>query len=237
MKDFVLRDQVHHGAAGAKRGERQSAANGFGQANDVRFDAKKFAGTAPGEFGAGLHFVEDEQRVILGAEVAQALEKTRLRTAEANVHQNRFENDGRDLAGIVLEAALDAGEIVEDRDDGVGERGLWNTGAGGDARGCVGIAVILGFGLYADESGVMQTVISAFEFQDLVAAGGGARDAASVHGHFRAAGAETNHFDGIAFANFFGKFPFLIVRHAKGGAPVQLLFNGFDHGGMAMAGH
>ena len=73
--------------------------------------------------------------------------------------------------------------------------------------------------------------------QDLVAAGGGAGDAAGVHGHFRAAGAEAHHFHRIALADFFGKLPFLFVRHAKGGALVQFLFDSFDDRGMAMPGH
>ena len=83
----------------------------------------------------------------------------------------------------------------------------------------------------------MQTVVGAFEFEYFVAAGSGASETAAVHGDFRAARAETHHLDGIPFADLFGKFPFLIVRHAKGGAAVQLLFDRFDHCGMAVAGH
>src|SRR5260370_21268274 len=38
-------------------------------------------------------------------------------------------------------------------------------------------------------------------------------------------------------ADFFCKLPFLLVGHAKGGSFMQLLFDGLDDGGMAMAGH
>ena len=83
----------------------------------------------------------------------------------------------------------------------------------------------------------MQAVVGALKFEDFVAAGGGASDAAGVHGDFGAARTKTHHFDGIAFADFFGEFPFLIVRHAKGGAAMQLLLDGLDDGGMTVAGH
>ena len=165
------------------------------------------------------------------------MQETGLRQTEAHVHQNGLENDGGDLAGVFAEAALDAAEIVEGGDNHVGERGFRDARTSGNTRGRVGIAVIFGLGLDADEGRVVQTVIRALKLQDFVATGSGTGDAAGVHGHFGTAGTETHHFDGIAFANFFGEFPFLIVRHAKGGAAMELLLDGFDHGGMAMPGH
>ena len=58
-------------------------------------------------FAPGLHFVEDQQRAVFGGNVAQPFEEAGLRHAQSDVHQDRFENDRRDLAGIFLEAALD----------------------------------------------------------------------------------------------------------------------------------
>ncbi len=83
----------------------------------------------------------------------------------------------------------------------------------------------------------MQSVVSAFELQDFLAIRGGARDAASVHRDFRAARAEAHHLDGIAFADFFRKLPFHVVRHAEGRSFMQLLLDGLHHRGMAMPGH
>ena len=72
--------------------------------------------------------------------------------------------------------------------------------------------------LHADQSAVVQAVIRAFEFDDLVASGGGARQANRVHGGFRAAVAEAAHLDRKAVADFFRQFPFHVVRHAEHGA-------------------
>ena len=83
----------------------------------------------------------------------------------------------------------------------------------------------------------MQAVVSAFEFQNLVAAGGGARQADSVHGGFGAAAAEANHLDRKTIADFLGQFPFHVVRHAEHGSSLQTRLDGLHHRGMAVSGH
>src|SRR5207249_8061898 len=98
VKDFVLRDQIHHSAACAEGSERQAATDGLGEANHVRLHAEEFAGASPGKFCAGLDLVEDEQRAVLGANVAQPLQEPRLRQTQSDVHHNGLENDGGDLA-------------------------------------------------------------------------------------------------------------------------------------------
>src|SRR5213082_3187999 len=90
--------------------------------------------------------------------------------------------------------------------------------------------------LHADESIVVQAVICAFEFNDLVASGGGASKANGMHGHFSSAVPEANHFDRKAIADLFGKFPFHVMRHAEHGAGAQALLNCFHHRRMAMSG-
>ena len=108
VKDLVLDDQIHHFPAGAEGRKRNTAADGFRQGDHVRLHAKVFAGAAPTEFRASFHFVENQQRAIFGADVAQALEKTGLRHAEADVHHNRFDDDRGDLTGKLFEAIFDA---------------------------------------------------------------------------------------------------------------------------------
>src|SRR5690349_24816261 len=83
----------------------------------------------------------------------------------------------------------------------------------------------------------MQAVVRAFKLQDFVAARRGARNAASVHGDFRAAGAKAHHLHWIALADFFGEFPLLLVRHSESRALMELLLDGLDDGGMAMPSH
>src|SRR5256884_1071425 len=98
-------------------------------------------------------------------------------------------------------------------------------------------SVIFPLGLDADERVVMQAVVRAFELQNLVAARGGARDAAGVHRDFRSAGTEPHHIHRITLTNFLCKLPFLLVRHPEGCSFMQLLFDGFHDGGMAMPRH
>ena len=83
----------------------------------------------------------------------------------------------------------------------------------------------------------MQAVVSAFEFNDLVAAGGGAGQADGMHGGFRAAVAEADHLNRKALADFFGEFPFHVMRHAVHGAGGKTFLNGLHDGGMAVSGH
>src|SRR5580692_4221874 len=237
VENLMLRDQVHHRAAGSKCGERQAAADGFSQTDHVGLYAEVFAGAAPAKLCAGFYFIEDEQGAIFCGDITEALQEAGLRHAQAHVHENGLENNRGDLTGTFAEAPLDAAEIVEAGYDNVGQSGFGDAAAARHGIGRVGIAVVFGLGLDADERGVMQSVVGAFKLQDFVAAGGGARDAASVHGHFGTAGTEANHLNRIALADFFGELPFLIVRHAEGGAFVQLLLNGFHHRGVAMSGH
>ena len=165
------------------------------------------------------------------------LQEAGLRHAEADVHQDGLENDRGDLAGIFFEAALDRGEVVEGSDQDVGDRGFGHAESAGDGRGIVDVAEIGSVGLYADQSGVVQSVVGAFKLYDLVAAGGGAGQADGVHGGFGTAVAEAAHLDREAVADFFREFPFHVVRHAEHGAGGETLFNGLHHGGMAVSGH
>src|SRR5256885_14122281 len=104
-------------------------------------------------------------------DVAQPPQKARLRQAEPDVHQDGFENDGGDLTGELFEAPLNRGEIVERRDGHIIESSLGYSQSAGDGAGSVDIAVLFRFGLYADQSGVVQAVVRAFELENFVALG------------------------------------------------------------------
>ena len=91
------------------------------------------------------------------------MQETRLRNAQPDVHQNGLQDNCRYLSWILAEAALDASEVIERSDDDVCERGLGHTASSGNGVRRVGISVLLGFGLHADERRVMQTVIRTFK--------------------------------------------------------------------------
>src|ERR1700733_11996547 len=159
VEDLMLRDEVHDFAARAECAERKSAADRFRKADHVGFDAEIFTGAAPGKLRAGFYFVEDQQRAVFVAEVAETLQESRLRNAQADVHQNRLKDDGRDLAGVFSEAAFDAAEIVEAGNDDVGDRRFRNAAATGDGIRRIGIAVLFSLGLHADERSIVKAVV------------------------------------------------------------------------------
>src|SRR5436190_6082542 len=119
MEDLSGSDRVHDFAACAKGSKGEAATNGFRQANHVRLDLEIFAGTAASELGAGLDFVEDQQRAVLGAQSAQAFEETGFRHADANIHRHRLKDQCRDLAFVLFEDTLNTRKVVEGCDQSV----------------------------------------------------------------------------------------------------------------------
>src|SRR4029077_13635994 len=69
------------------------------------------------------------------------------------------------------------------------------------------------------------------------AAGGGTRETHRVHGAFRSAVAEANHFYRKAFADLFREFPLHVVGHAEHCAGAEFLLDGCHHSGMAVPRH
>jgi len=99
------------------------------------------------------------------------------------------------------------------------------------------VACVFQLRLHADKRRVVQSVIRALKAQNFVAACCGARDAACVHGRFRAAVAEPHHFHRIPRADLFRQFQFHVMRHAERGAAIGHRLYRFDHRGMPVPGH
>ena len=237
VKHLVLRDEIHHRLVCTEGRQGQPTADGFRQADHVGLNPEILCGSAPTKFRAGLYFVVDQQRSVLCRDIAQRFQEARLRQAQADIHENRFENDRGDLADILLEAKLNASEIVERRYGHVSNRRLRDTEPTRDRVGGIDIAEFRCMRLDADQCGIVQSVISTFKLHDLVASGRGAGQANSVHGSFRATVAKTKHLDRKTLTDFFGQLPLHVVRHAEHGASRKTLFDCFHHGRMAMPGH
>src|ERR1035438_8037967 len=194
-------------------------------------NAEVFAGAPPTEFAAGFDFVEDQQRAVFVADLAQAFQEAGLRNAEADVHENGLEDDRRNLVGILFETTLDSSEVIEGGDEHISDGRFRHAETARNRGRRVDIAIVGSVRLYADQSAVVQAVVGAFELDDLVASGGGARETNRVHGHFGTAIAEAAHLDRKASADLFGEFPFHIVRHAEHGAGGEALLDGLHHYG------
>jgi hypothetical protein len=55
---------------------------------------------------ASDHLVEDEHGPMPGGQLAEALEEARLRQDSPDVVRDRLQDDGRDIAGVVVEHPL-----------------------------------------------------------------------------------------------------------------------------------
>src|SRR5206468_2491200 len=150
---------------------------------------------------------------------------------------NRLENNGRNLSGVFLEPPLDGCEIVKGSDQDVLKACFRNAKSSRHRSRPVDIAEVRSMRLYADQSGIMQTVVRAFELQNLVAPRGSAGKTNSVHGSFGPAIAETHHLDWKAGANFFCQLPFHVMGHAEHRARREALPHSFHHRWMTMPRH
>ena len=83
----------------------------------------------------------------------------------------------------------------------------------------------------------MQAVVSALEFDDLVATGSGTSQTDRVHRRFRPRRTKAAHLQRESRTDFLRQFPLHVVRHAEHRACAQALFNCLHHGRMAVASH
>ena len=98
------------------------AADDFAQRGQIGHDSVNFLRAAARDAKTGHHFIEDQERAVLRAFVAQRLEKTWLRKIKAGVGRNRFENDGGDLVRVLAKRRAHRVDVVErKRDRQVGE--------------------------------------------------------------------------------------------------------------------
>ncbi len=107
VEDLVLRDQIHDGFVSTERRQRQTPTDRLGEADHVWYDAEIFRSPTPAEFRTGLDLIEDQQRALFRGDFAQSLQKSGLRHAQSDIHQNRFKDDGGYFSGILFETALD----------------------------------------------------------------------------------------------------------------------------------
>src|SRR5215813_11685770 len=110
------------GAAGDRR-EREAAADDLAQGANIGDDAVIFLRAAVGEAEASDDLVEDQQQAVLGRELAQALEESRLGRDQA---LQRLDNDSRSLngatstsscrlLGMPAESGIGRGKLLERR--------------------------------------------------------------------------------------------------------------------------
>ena len=134
---------------------------------------------------AGNHLVEDQQDAVARADVAQALQKARLRQHHAHVAGDRLDDQRGDLIGKRLAQPLDRRQVVVRGEQRVGGRRARDAGARRHAERRQARA-----GLHEKLIGV--PVIAALELDDLLAPRVRPRHAHRAHRRF-GAGADEAH--------------------------------------------
>ena len=178
---------VPHDLLGAADGRHgHAAADGLGQADDVRGDPGHRGHAARPGGEPGLHLVERQQRAAGVQQVLQAGQVAGLGQDDPRVHHDRLEDHPGDLARVLVQQPGDAVEVVEADDQGeIGDRPR-DPGAGRDlvrpARG----ADLVDLGVDRDLDRVVMAVVAALDLDDQVAAGDRAHQ---VHGVHRGLGA------------------------------------------------
>ena len=183
------RDVRHQLARTAVRADREPASDDLAQAREIGPDSVARLRASPRDAEAGDHLVEDEQRAVAGAEVAQASEKARRGRDHTHVAGHWLHDERRDTPGMGFERGLDRREVVERHGQGQRGQGRRHPQAVGHAEGRAARARL-------DEQAVGMPVIAPVELDDDVAPGRPAREPDRAHRRLRARGHEAHHLHG-----------------------------------------
>ena len=123
-------------------------------------------------------------------QVLQPGQETRLRLDDARVHHDRLDDHPGDLAGVLIEQALDAGQVVKGRDQGELHDRLGDARAGRDLGGPVRRADLVRLGGDRHLDRVVVAVVAALHLDDQVPAGDRPHQVHRVHGGLGARVAE-----------------------------------------------
>ena len=86
------RQLLHDFRAPSKSADGQPTADDLAERREIGLNAKQFLGPAARHPEASHHFIEDQQRAIFSALVAQSLEKILARKIEAGIRRDRFQD-------------------------------------------------------------------------------------------------------------------------------------------------
>ena len=228
LEDPAHRGHVFHDlalAAVAAHGE--ASADDLAERGQVRGDAESLLRAAGGDAEAGDDLVEDEQRAVLCAQVAQSLKKAVLGQDETHVSGHGFHDDAGDVFAAGFEVGLDRVQVVVLGEQGVLGDFLGHAGGAGHGGGG---------GACGGQEGVGVAVVVADEFHELFAAGVAARQPQGGHGGLGARGDHAHHLHGRDdFGDLFGQGYFAEAGRAVAGAQVDGLVRGFGDRRVLMA--
>ena len=182
------RHEPHQIFAAAVRADRQPAADDLSQGRQIRDDAAPCLRAARSDAKTGDHFVEHQHDPVSRADVAQALQKARLRQNDAHVAGDRLDDQRGDLIRERFAQPFDRRQVVVGREQRVRGGGPRDAGARRHAERRQARAR-----LHQKLIGV--AVIAAFELDDLLAPRVRPRHADRAHRRFGAGAHEAHALD------------------------------------------
>ena len=179
---------LHQLAAAAVGADRQPAADHLAEGGQVGLDPEQLLGAAEGDAEAGHHLVENEQRAVAVAQLAETFEVPLDRRHQTHVAGDRLDEDAGHLVAVAAEQVLDRQQVVVRGGERVGGHRARHAGRRRHAEG-------RGAGAGGDQKGVAVAVVAALELDELVAAGGGAGEAQGGHRGLGAGVDQAHHLD------------------------------------------
>ena len=206
---------IHDVGSPAKRAHGQTATDDFSEGGEIGCDAFELLHAAESEAESRHDFVEDEQRAVLGAELADGGEVAGLGGDEADVADVGFEDDAGDLIGMGGKRGGQGGGVIKWKDDGLAGETCGDAGA-------IRVPVGQGAGTSFDEQGIRMTMVAAGKLDDFIAP---RETTGEPHGGHRGLGAAAGHADFFNGRNEprdeLGHFDFVGIGRAKGGAALK----------------
>ncbi len=217
------RKHIHEAAFAAEDADGKAAADDFAQRHEVGIERIKLARAAECDTETGHDFVDDEQRALICGEGAQTGEIARGRRNAAGIADDGLDDDGGNLAGMRGKSGFNGAQIVVGQSEGKVCDLVRHACRSRNAK-CRDAGA--GF----DQKAVGVAVIAALEFDDELAAGGGAGQADSGHRRLSAGADETHFFDGrIAAGDALGEIGLRCRGGAEAGRVARGALNGFDN--------
>ena len=170
MHHFAFRDPVHIFGLTGEHAERSTRAYGFGEHGEVGRNAVAALGSPQIQAEARDDLVKHQQRARFGSRRAKELKKARVRRHGTAVAQQRFAEDGGEVAPVLGKGALHAGAVVPFHHHHVIVRQL--TGSHGHRHAA---AALFQGRVVTHQRLIAPAVIVAFELKELASPGDGAR--------------------------------------------------------------
>ncbi len=128
------REPIHDVRPSPKCPDRQTAADDFAEARQIRLDAEPLLRPAGRKPEAGHHFVKNQQGAVRLRDFAQKLQVARLRQIQSRVARHRLDDDAGDFIFVRRERSLDRFDVIEWQNDGVLRERRRHPGAVGMAK-------------------------------------------------------------------------------------------------------